>query len=308
MNLIRVMPAEENVAGQGSALIPCRAILTARPVLPAEESMQIASRYRNLALIKGQTPLIVHITNNVTINDCANVCLALGASPAMSVDAQDVAELAGMASALVLNLGLVDAASLQAMLAAGKAARAKGVPIVLDPVAAGATSTRRAASRQLLEALQPEIVKGNGAEIKFLAGLESRQRGVDSLDDEGLAEAAAALAARYGIVVAATGAEDFVSDGRRTLRISGGTPWLARVTGTGCMLSSVVASFAAVEPDRLIATAQALAAMKLAGERAALALQAGEGSGHFHIRLIDALGLLEPADLNDERRCAHVAA
>ncbi|MBS1210063.1 MAG: Hydroxyethylthiazole kinase [Proteobacteria bacterium] len=270
--------------------------------------MRIASQYRNLELIQQKTPLVVHITNNVTINDCANVCLALGASPAMSVDPSDVAELASYASALVLNLGLVDALSLEAMLAAGKAARAKGVPIVLDPVAAGATSTRRAASQKLLEELRPEIVKGNGAEIKFLAGQASRQRGVDSLDDEGLAEATAILASRYGIVVAATGPEDFVSDGQRTFRINGGTPYLARVTGTGCMVSSLVGSFAAVERDYLVAAAQGIAAMKLAGERAAGALLPGEGTGHFHIRLIDALSLLAPGDFNDEGRYSDVTA
>lgn len=262
--------------------------------------------HRGLAQIKALTPLVVHITNNVTINDCANVTLALGASPAMSVDPDDVAELASYAGALVLNLGLVDAPALQAMFQAGQAARDRGVPVVFDPVAAGATAVRRAASVRLLEELRPTIVKGNGAEIKFLAGLASKQRGVDSLDDDGVAEAAASLAARYGVVVAATGPVDYVSDGTTTWAVSGGTPLLSRVTGTGCMTASLVGCFAAVEPNALEAAVQGLAAMKVAGERAEAALGPGEGTGHFHIRLVDALSLLVPADLDAPGRYRRV--
>jgi hydroxyethylthiazole kinase len=266
------------------------------------------TKYLSLAQIKALTPLVVHITNNVTINDCANVTLALGASPAMSVEPDDVAELASYAGALVINLGLVDALSLQAMFQAGKAARDYGVPIVFDPVAAGATAVRRSASVRLIEELRPSIVKGNGAEIKFLAGLESKQRGVDSLDDDGLAEAAEALAAKYGIVVAATGPVDYVSNGATTWALSGGTPLLSQVTGTGCMVASLVGSFAAVEKDYVAAAVQGVAAMKVAGERAAAALLPGEGTGHFHIRLVDALSLLVPEDLNDQGRYSRVTS
>lgn len=266
--------------------------------------MSIAQKSFNLDQIKAQTPLVVHITNNVTINDCANVTLALGASPAMSVEPADAAELASYAGALVINMGLVEPLALEAMDLAGKAARDRGVPIIFDPVAAGATVARRTASRRILEELRPEIVKGNGAEIKFLAGFESQQRGVDSLEDDGVAEAARALALRYGVVVAATGAVDYVSDGKLTVAIGGGTSQLSRVTGTGCMVGSLVGSFAAVEHDYLVAAAQGLLAMKLAGERAVRTLLPGEGTGHFHLRLIDALSLLKAGDFADDSRYA----
>lgn len=257
---------------------------------------------QRLDAIRSASPLIHHLTNQVTINDCANITLALGASPAMTDMLEDALELVSFAGALVINMGTITPESVTAMIQVGQKARDRGIPVVFDPVAAGATAPRRRTALEILHQVRPTVIKGNGAEIKFLAGLESLQRGVDSLETDGIPQAALALARKTGAVVVATGITDYVTKGEEVWSVSGGHPYMGRITGTGCMSASVQAGWAAAGGDPLDAALLGVLSMNIAGERAHKALLPGEGTGHYRTRLIDAVSLLTPEDLRPEGR------
>ncbi|MGD9936541.1 MAG: hydroxyethylthiazole kinase [Methanoregulaceae archaeon] len=250
--------------------------------------------------VRTERPLVHHITNVVTINDCANITLAVGASPVMAEAQEEVAEMASMADALVLNIGTLTASQVQSMLIAGRAANDRGVPIVLDPVGAGATQFRTDSVLRLLDQLDIAILKGNAGEIGTLAGVSAEVRGVDSGGIEGdPGETCRQLAERLGIVVAMSGAVDFVSDGVRLTSLENGHPLMDRVSGTGCMLSSVVGSFASISEDHYMATVAAMVTYGLAGERAALK---AKGPGSFRFKMIDALASLGFSDIESGAR------
>ncbi len=254
-----------------------------------------------LDVLRAQAPLIHHITNAVTINDCANITLALGGSPVMADSPDEAADMVNFAGALVLNMGTLHQRSVDAMIAAGKKARELGKPVIFDPVGAGATGFRRDTASTIVKTVHPTIIKGNAAEIKFLAGESSRQRGVDSLDAEAR-DAAISLARANQTVVAVTGVTDLITDGKVLYTITGGTALLGRITGTGCMTASLVGCFASVEADPLKAALLGILAMNLAGEKAEKALLAGQGTGHFRINLFDAISTLAVEDFPwDER-------
>jgi hydroxyethylthiazole kinase len=206
--------------------------------------------------------------------------------------------MAALAGALVLNIGTLSPSWVDAMLAAGRAANSAGVPIVLDPVGAGATSYRTETARRLLSEIDIAVVRGNPAEIATLAGREAEIRGVESIDaSDSAAELARTAAQEVGAVVAVTGAVDQVSDGERTLGVSNGDPLLARITGSGCIATAITGSFLAVRPDApLAAAAEALVALGVAGEDAA---RDAKGPGSFHAALYDALDGLDPRTLDD---------
>ncbi|WP_075180862.1 hydroxyethylthiazole kinase [Pantoea sp. 1.19] len=239
-----------------------------------------------LTLFTQRAPLIHCLTNEVVQALTANVLLALGASPAMVVAPQEVAQFSAVADALLINVGTLTADRRDSMAAAVRAARAQGTPWVLDPVAAGALTFRTDFCRQLLREA-PAAIRGNASEILALAGEGAGGRGVDSRHDAADALAAARdLARRVNTVVAVTGEVDYVTDGERLLRVPGGSPLMARVTGTGCALSAVVAGFCALPGDRLILVASACRVMAGAGQRAAAAAR---GPGSFLPGLVDAL-------------------
>ena len=243
-----------------------------------------------IARVRSQRPLIHHITNFVVMNATANITLCLGALPVMAHAPQEVEEMVGAASALVLNLGTLWPEQVEAMLLAGRRANERGIPIVLDPVGAGATRLRTESAHRLLKELSIAIVRGNLAEIATLAGMESKIRGVESMGSTGdVALIASQFAKKFGCVAAVTGPIDVVTDGARLMRVKNGHPMMATVTGTGCMATSVVAACAAVEKDAVIATAAALAAYGLAGEFAAAKAQ---GPGTFQVHLFDAVATL----------------
>ncbi len=245
--------------------------------------------------VRQRRPLVHNITNYVVMNVTANALLALGASPVMAHAVEEVEEMVGLAGALVLNIGTLSPPWIDAMFRAGRAARARGIPIVLDPVGAGATRLRTDTARRLLEELRPTIVRGNASEILVLAGGDFRARGVDSAHPVEMARAAAAeIARRFGVTVAVTGAEDYVTDGARVARISNGHPLMGRITGSGCMASALTGAFAAVEPEAFTAAAAALAVLGLCGEQAAIG---GPGPGTFQVRLLDALETVAPHDV-----------
>lgn len=249
-----------------------------------------------LSRVREMRPLVHHITNYVTVNDCANVTLAVGAAPVMAEAPEEVAEMAGMADALVLNIGTLSSDQVGAMLLAGRAANARGIPVVLDPVGAGATGFRTATALRLLDNLEIAVLKGNAGEIGTIAGIEARVRGVDSAGLTGdPADICRRLASRLGCVVAMSGPVDIVSDGGRIALVENGHPLMGTVSGTGCMVASVTGAFAAVADDPFSAAVAALAAFGLSGEHAT---DRAHGPGSFRPGLIDALAGLELATLS----------
>lgn len=266
-----------------------------------------------LLRIRTERPLVHHLTNFVTANDSANVTLSLGALPVMAHAPEEVGEMAAQASALVLNLGTLTEERLQAMCLAGRAARVAGIPIVMDPVGVGSTEFRRTAAYRLLAEAAPHIVRGNLAELKALSGQSAHIRGVDSFeameqastqsegeggapsdgvegDREGDRGRLAHWAAQKQVCAAITGAVDFLTDGRRSLDIRCGHPLFQKITGAGCMASSVIGCFAAVEPDPFVAAAGGLLVLGIAGE---IAAAEAAGPGSFRVALLDALFRLE---------------
>lgn len=248
-------------------------------------------------------PLVLVITNQVTINECANGLLAVGASPVMTDDLNDARELAALAAATVLNIGTINARRLDIMLAAGQAAKKLGRPVLMDPVGVGATTIRRDAGCRLINEVAPDIIRGNISEIKALAGLTTDQRGVDSASadadsPEAIALVAEKLALSARAVVAVTGEVDVVSNGRDTYFIEGGSPWMTQLTGTGCMLSAISGGYAAANPgDLTSAVVAALSHMALAGEQSEKGVNGVKVLGSFRTLLFDRLGLIEPRDL-----------
>ncbi|WP_026370606.1 hydroxyethylthiazole kinase [Kallotenue papyrolyticum] len=259
-----------------------------------------------LARLREQRPLIHHITNLVVMNDTANLTLHLGALPVMAHAAEEVADMVALADALVLNIGTLTPAWIESMLLAGQAANQRGIPVVFDPVGAGATPLRTDTSRRLLAALRIAVVRGNPGEIGTLAGLGGEVRGVESVgsgaDPVRLAQH---LARAANTVVAVTGARDIIADGARVLAVDNGHAWLASLTGTGCMATTAIAAFAAVEDDALIAAASALAAYGVAAE---LAAQEARGPASFKVALFDQLHALTPELVAHRARIAWLSA
>jgi hydroxyethylthiazole kinase len=244
--------------------------------------------------IRQQRPLIHHITNMVVMNDTANITIAIGASPVMAHALEEVEEMVSLASALVLNIGTLTPILVEAMVRAGKRANELGIPIVLDPVGAGATTFRTQSALRLLRELRITIIRGNASEIGTLVGVAAETRGVDA---GSLAEDRAAVAGRaaatFGCTIAMTGAVDIIANGRdagQLALVANGHPLLAAITGSGCMATSLVAACAAIETDSWHAAIAGLVAMGIAGEQAALQAQ---GPGTFRSHLLDAVALLD---------------
>jgi hydroxyethylthiazole kinase len=251
-----------------------------------------------LARLRERRPLVHQITNYVVMNETANATLAIGALPVMAHAREEVEQMASAAGALVLNIGTLSPTWVEAMLLAGRAANAAGVPVVLDPVGAGATDYRTETARRIAGDVELAVVRGNAAEIATLAGREAEIRGVESVGAESSAELARAAARVLGTVAAVTGPVDHVSDGDAVNAVSNGHPLLAAVTGTGCMSTAITGCFLAVAPPLEAATA-ALVAFGVAGEDAAVGAR---GPGSFHAGLYDALAALEPGTLDRRAR------
>jgi hydroxyethylthiazole kinase len=245
--------------------------------------------------VREKRPLVQHITNYVTVNDCANITLCAGGAPVMADAAEEVEEMAAVASALVLNIGTLNRVQVASMELAGRMANDRGIPVILDPVGAGATRYRTKTVRQLMDALDITILKGNAGEIGVLAGAEGKVRGVDS---HGLSGDPMAIARDFatsaGLTVAVSGATDIVTDGKHMLLVDNGHPMMGSISGTGCMAASVIGTFAAESKDAVAASAAALAAFGIAGERAAASAR---GPLSFRTALFDELAALDPADL-----------
>ncbi|WP_052889809.1 hydroxyethylthiazole kinase [Thermogemmatispora carboxidivorans] len=241
--------------------------------------------------IRTRKPLVHHITNMVVMNDTANVTLAIGALPVMAHAREEVEEMVNLAGALVLNIGTLTPEQIEAMLLAGRRANERQIPIVLDPVGAGATHLRTESALRLLRELRIAALRGNASEIGALLGVEGETRGVESISLSEERESVAQRAARqFNCCVTITGARDIISDGRRLAYVDNGHPRLASITGSGCMATALVAAFLAVEADAWKASIAALVALGLAGE---LAAQKAAGPGTFRSHLIDAIAALD---------------
>src|SRR5215210_2710278 len=253
-----------------------------------------------LCKITHEKPLVHHLTNYVTVNLVANTTLSTGALPVMAHAHEEVVEMVGLASALVVNIGTVDPTFVEAVMLAGKRANERGIPVVLDPVGAGATSFRTSTAERLLSDLEIAAVCGNAGEIATIAGLDAEVRGVESLAGDAR-QAAMKAAGSLGVTVAATGETDYVSDGERTLAVSNGHPLMGRVVGSGCASTAVVGCFAAVGGGDVETVAHALAYFGRAGE---IAAGGAEGGDTFEPRCLDALAgiAVEPDGLEDVLR------
>lgn len=256
--------------------------------------------------VRKTCPLIHNITNYVTVNDCANVLLACGASPIMADDRREAEEITSICGGLNINIGTLNEHTIPSMFLAGKRANELGHPVVLDPVGAGASALRTRTALQLLEEVRFAVIRGNISEIKSLAGGSGTTKGVDAdvadkVSEENLEEAAAfakAFAARTGAVVAITGAIDIVADARRAYCIRNGHPMMASVTGTGCQLSALTAAFCTANPEYLLeAAAAAVCAMGLAGELAHSRLAGMEGNSSYRNYIIDAIYHMTPEQM-----------
>jgi hydroxyethylthiazole kinase len=254
----------------------------------------IADVIRN---VREKTPLVQAITNYVTINDCANILLCFGASPAMCEAKAEVEDFAGLISALYINIGTLNEEQKEAAVLAARKASALKKPIVLDPVACGAIPRKMEVVKELLDVANISVIKGNTGEIKFLAGHAGKVRGVDSIDDgQGAVEACRALARKYGTVVVATGESDIVTDGERACLIHNGTRMLTMITGAGCMAGALTAATAGVSEDKYISSIAAIMAMSLAGEMAA-GTMAKALPGTFRSKLFDYMYNIREADI-----------
>lgn len=252
-----------------------------------------------LARMRETKPLVHQITNYVVMNETANATLALGALPVMAHAREEVEEMVGLAGALVINIGTLSPHWVEAMLAAGKVANARGIPIVVDPVGAGATRYRTETAKRLLDEVDVTVLRGNPGEVATLVGVEAEVRGVESMGAGGdPADLAREAGRTLGLVASVTGPVDHVSNGGEVLKVANGHELLAAVSGTGCMSTAVTGCFLAAKPaSPLEAAAEALAAFGVAGEDAAANAR---GPGTFHAALYDALYNLEP-DALDER-------
>lgn len=248
--------------------------------------------------VRKEKPLVHHITNYVTVNDCANITLGIGASPIMADALEEAADIASIAKAVVLNMGTLNERTIPSMLAAGKAANASGVPVVFDPVGAGASALRNDTARRILDEVKIAVLRGNISEIRFIAGLSAATKGVDAADSDmeagGDAMAVArAVAQKLGCVVAITGAVDVIAGGAQGWRIENGHPMLSNLTGTGCMCSSLIGSFCGAAPeDPLAACTAALLTMAIAGE-IAWEKAGAAGNGSFRAALHDGVSSMD---------------
>ena len=237
--------------------------------------------------IRAKRPMIHHITNYVVMNVTANVTLAMGASPVMAHANEEVEEMVAFASAHVLNPGTLSPPWITAMLKSGKKAKELGIPIILDPVGAGATRLRTETCRQILEEVKPDVIRGNLAEVMILAGEDAAIKGVDSLETgEVPVEAFKELARQTGATICVTGPTDYITDGKTFYSVENGDPMMGYVTGTGCSATTAVAVFCAIGGATTESCAMGLSVFGACGEVAA---ENSDGPGSFQVALLDAL-------------------
>lgn len=242
---------------------------------------------QDIEKLREKAPLVHNITNYVVMNSTANALISLGVSPVMAHATEEMEEMVSLASALVINIGTLSEKWVEAMHLAGKTAKEKGIPVVLDPVGAGATTFRTNTTKNIIQEVQPQVIKGNASEILAIARSGFTTKGVDSTasSDKAL-EAAKELAGNTNAVVGISGKTDYITDGENTRAINYGHPLMGRITGSGCTASALVAAFAGINSDPFVAATEAMVVMGVAGEMAA---EESDGPGTFYARFLDAL-------------------
>ncbi len=249
-----------------------------------------------LERIREEKPVVHHLTNWVTIYDCANIVKALGGSPVMAHAKEEVAQMAKIASSLVLNIGTLTVDFVEAMKIAALSANEKGIPVVLDVCGAGATQLRDQKSLELLDKVKINIIKGNSSEIARISGASVRTKGVDAIEvEKDMIEVAKKLARDRKCTVVVTGKEDIVASKEISYIIKNGDPLMARVVGTGCMATSVIGAFAAVERNLALASVAGLVCFEIAAECAA---KTSLGPGTFKEKLFDCIFHLDKKTIN----------
>ena len=265
-----------------------------------------SSAYELLDRVQQQKPVVHHLTNWVTIYDCAQVVKTLGASPVMAHAREEAAEMAQIASALVLNIGTLTVDFVEAMKLAAQSANKKGIPVILDVCGAGATALRDRKSLELLNEVRIHVIKGNASEVARVSGESVKTRGVDATEVGGdLVLLAEKLAEQRKATVVITGKVDIATDGKTTYLVKNGHPMMTRVVGTGCMATSVIGAFAAVESDLSLAAACALACYEIAAEVAA---EKASGPTSFKERLFDCLYNLDRETVDRMQRIETLAS
>ncbi|MBU3143329.1 hydroxyethylthiazole kinase [Clostridium sp. CF012] len=265
--------------------------------------------------VREKNPLVHHITNYVTVNDCANITLAIGGSPVMAEDINEVRDMVSISSSLVINIGTLNSSSVQSMLVAGKMANELNIPVILDPVGAGATTYRTDTAKRIIREVKLAVIRGNLSEIKTLYGIESKTKGVDASGSvsenvnaraEGK-EMARTLASKLNTVVAITGAEDIITDGKTLYSVQNGHKIMAKVTGTGCMCTSLIGCYLGAGDNNLLATLAGIVSMGIAGEIAYEGLGKNNGgTGTLKVKILDAIynlsqtEIIERSKINEE--------
>jgi hydroxyethylthiazole kinase len=219
--------------------------------------------------VRGKKPLVHQITNYVSVNDCANITLAIGASPIMADDAGEVEEITSISDALVINIGTLNTRTIDSMILAGKTANAKNIPVILDPVGAGASGLRNRTTLELLEKIKFAVIRGNASEMGYILGVSNSTKGVDvSEGDKDLdkIEIAKQIATKYNCISVITGATDVITDGKEVVLCENGSPSMASITGTGCMLTALIGSFCGVGSDYFTSAVSGVICMGIAGE------------------------------------------
>ena len=265
---------------------------------------------RLLDAVRARRPLVHHLTNYVTVNDCANVTLAIGGSPVMATAPEEAGDIAAISSAVVLNIGTLSRESVASMIIAGKSANARGVPVVFDPVGAGASPMRNEAAAEILATVDVAVIRGNISEICAVSGLASHTKGVDADQDDRTVDpagVAASFAKKRGCVVAVTGPRDSVGDGAGTVWVDNGNAMLSQVSGTGCMCTSMVGAFVGASPDRpLLGAAAAILCMGIAGD-IAFEKAGGLGYGSYRVAVMDAISRMDGTALRERGKIGEAA-
>lgn len=256
--------------------------------------------------MRNKKPVVHHITNYVTVNDCANITLAIGASPIMADAVEEVADITKISSSLVINIGTLNKKTVSSMIEAGKVANKYKIPVIFDPVGVGASKLRSETAIEILKKVKVDVLRGNISEMQFLAGIKSEIKGVDAsnrdIKSANIEDIAKKLVSRYDCVVAITGETDIISDGNKTIFIENGHEMLTSLTGTGCMCSSLIGSFCGAFPDNLLySTTNALLCMAIAGE-IAYEEACGQGNGSFYTKLHDAISLMNEQTIEQRMR------
>ncbi len=242
--------------------------------------------------VRQKNPLVHNITNVVVTNFTANGLLALGASPVMAHAIEEVADMVKIAGALVLNIGTLTSTTIEAMIVAGKAANQSNIPVILDPVGAGATPFRTETAKRILEEVKVSVLRGNAAEIANVIGEAWQIKGVDAGENQGdIAQLAKKAATKLNTVVVITGKDDCISNGTESNVVHNGHAMLTKVTGTGCLLTAVIGAFLAVEEDLVKGATSAISCYGVAAELAAERKE-NEGPGSFQVEFLNQLYLL----------------